>query len=183
MTDRVTAPGPGLSDAIRFPGGTRLRVEVVLSAALREAIARASSNAALWMHSLDGATVSLEHPTDAACRLSCETGAGRAEFEALGMADGWHRMSGRVGVQGGVREFALERVRIQLGASCDAYLAQHTGDIARVLVRIRYGADGETAVVSIYGAALASRLTPVMRALLPDPIELLRLTLAPGGHA
>lgn len=174
---------PGWNNVLRFPQSAQLRVEVMLKPVLREAIPYASTNTARWLESLDGATLTLEQLSDNACRLRCETAAGAAEFIAVHTSDAFYRLRGCVDVPGGMRTFDLDDVVLQVGGSCDAYLAQWSGDALRHLARLRYREDGSPADVSVFRNALASRLTPAARALLPNPIELVRLTLMQGGDA
>lgn len=175
---------PRWSDLLRFPEGTRLRVEVMLQPSLREAVGYASANTARWLDSLDGATLKLEQLSDEACHLRSDTVAGTAQLLALRVVPGGtYLLRGRVDDPGGLRTFELNDVALQTGGACDAYLAQQSGGALRQLARLRYEAHGGPADVAIFSAALAVRLPPAVRALLPDPIELVRLTLAKGGDA
>ncbi|HEY0502513.1 MAG TPA: hypothetical protein VGD42_03370 [Lysobacter sp.] len=178
-----TALRPCWNNVLRFPQSAQLRVEVMLKPVLREAIPYASTNTARWLESLDGATLTLEQLSDDACRLRCETAAGTAEFVAAASSEAFYRLRGRVDAPGGMRTFELDDVVLQVGGSRDAYLAQWSGEALRHLARLRYHADGSPANVSVFRDALAARLAPAARALLPNPIELVRLTWMQGGDA
>jgi len=183
MTAGATVPVPGWSDVLRFPDGARLRVEVILEPALRKAMRHASRNAALWLESIDGAMLRLEQRSDRASRLTCATAAGTAKFIALRASGEVYRLRGRVGIPEGMRQLDLDGITVQLGGGCDAYLVQWSGTELRHLARFRYGAHGNPADVSIYSTVLASRLAPAIRALLPNPIALVRLTWVTDGNA
>ncbi len=174
---------PCWNDVLRFPQGARLRVQVTLKPLLREAVQVASSNTAHWLESLDGATLMLEQLSDTACRLHCETTAGTAEFIAERNSGTTYHLRGHVGVPGAMCTFKLDDVALQIGGSSDAYLAQWSGGALRHLARLRYETRGSPAEVSIFSSALATRLPPAARALLPNPLELVRLSVYQRGDA
>lgn len=169
---------PGWDEVLRFPSATSLRVQVTLAAVLRGAIRRASGNTTLWLDALDGAELRLGAASEHACRLLCETAAGLAEFNADRSIAGFYTLCGRADIPGGKRSFVLADIALQTGGCRDAYLAQWLDGACSPVVRLRYNSDGSHADVAIYHAALAARMTPAMRALLPNPIDVARLSIA-----
>lgn len=181
MTQAAILTRPDWNSAVRFPAGSRLQVQVLLRKEIRDALAHVSRNAALWLESIDGSAMRVEHLSDRAFRLCCDTTAGAAEFDATHVQDQFHRLVGHVEVPGGQRRFVLEGVHIQLGGPCDSYIAVQKGGASQQIARLRYAVDGGTVDVSVYNTVLAERLPASVRALLPNPIDMVRVTLVSEG--
>src|SRR5574338_1138370 len=113
---------PGRGDVFRFAPGALLRVELALTPAMREAIAKASERAAAWLQMLDGAMLHALELSPTGCSLRCETARGHIEVHS-------QRQRLQVLVVHGETacSFDLDGLLLQTGGSRDAYLSQHLG--------------------------------------------------------
>jgi hypothetical protein len=176
---------PGWSDVLRFAPETTLRVELVLKPALREAVERASADAAWCLQAMDGALLRIRELSAVGCRLH-----GSAAGGSLDVAADGRDLQAQVELPGRSHGFRLAGLLLQTGGTRDAYVAQahETGAASPVpLVHLRYGADPGAVSVVMFSAGLADRVPPRYRAWLPARVELLRLVAcapaqAPASH-
>jgi hypothetical protein len=165
--------GPGLNDMLRFPCGTRLRVTLVLTAAAREALQRASRHASWWLATLEGATLCLEQPAPGQCALRLEPIA--AELNLIPRSGGGYLVQARLhGAPQQVPEQA-RAVWLQLGGAHDAYLVHHSEGATMPLLRLRYAGDGRSFGVALLTAALGARVPAALHAWLPAVVEVAQL--------
>lgn len=170
--------GPGWRDLLRHAPGTRLRIEVALSAPMRQAIeAVRSSSAGRWLRLVDGAALTLDDVSASGCvaRLEGESGV-HGEFSAIASAGTGYRLQASLRSQDTLREFECDDVRVQTGGATDAYLAQPVDGGWRPLLRLSHERD-RPGIVGVYvcASAMGGRASPAVRALLPAQILVARL--------
>ncbi|AKC86792.1 hypothetical protein WQ53_08510 [Pseudoxanthomonas suwonensis] len=170
--------GPQWPDLLRYAPGTRLRLEVALPDAMRQALeAVKPSSAARWLGLVDGALLTVERLSRTACQVSLAgRHGGRGEFSAVCSGERGYRLRGRLDQDGCMRILDCDHVHIQTGGAGDAYLAQPVDGSWRHLLRLSYPkrAAGAAEVV-LCAAALGGRVTPALQALLPAQLLVARL--------
>jgi len=170
--------GPDWRDLLRHPSGTRLKLELALSTAMRQAIESVrTSSAGRWLRLLDGATLVVERSSGAGCDVRLENASGvRGRFTATGTGESGYALCGSLRMGEVARDFNCRAVRVQTGGTMDAYLAQAIAGEWRHLVRLSYrGSEPGAVDVFVCAAALGGRTTPALRAVLPAQLLVARL--------
>lgn len=170
-------PGPrtglGWDEVLRAPGGTRLRVALLLPPALREAMALASRRAGRWLEVLDGAVLHIEHSSAERCALRLRAGPLSARLSTLPAQAGAHALTVHLDGVAHLLPAEATEVWLQRGSDCDMYLACEVEGARLPLVRLRHASDGTPAIsLAIFSAAWSPRLPPALRAWLPAQMDL-----------
>lgn len=179
MASDIQMPsGPRWPDLLRYAQGSRLRIELALAPALRDALAVASAEARRWFAAIDGAVLQVERLGEAACELRCQGHHGGGEFSAVPSDCGGYRVRGCLRASDALRMFDFPRMIIQTGGTLDAYLAQPAGGQWQQLLRLSYarGAADGSAEIWVYAATCTEPSWPeAVRALLPAQLLFARL--------
>jgi hypothetical protein len=174
---------PGWNDVLRFAPGAKLRVELMLGPALRQAVQQASAGAARWLHMLDGgAALHVLELSPTACRLHCSAEQGSVDLHA-----DLQRLQAQATIDGRSHQFGLTGLMLQTGGPRDTYLSAPPSGAAdggpQPFSQLHYGNDA-TVLVCLFRAPLMLllgeriKLAPAARCLLPARFELLRLVAA-----
>lgn len=165
--------GLGWDEVLRAPGGTRLRVELLLSPALREAMALASRRAGRWLEVLDGAVLHIEHSSAERCALRLQAGPLSARLSTLPAQAGAHALTAHLDGVAHLLPAEAAVVWLQRGSDCDMYLACEVEGARLPLLRLRHASDSAPAFsLAIFSAAWSLRLPPALRAWLPAQMDL-----------
>ena len=173
--------GLGWDDVLRAPGGTRLRVALLLPPALREATALASRRAGRWLELLDGAVLHIEHSSAERCALHLQAGPVAARLSTRPAPAGAHTLAAHL--DGAAHPLPAEaaEVWLQRGSACDMYLACEIEGARLPLVRLRHASEGTPAIsLAIFSAAWAQRLPHAVKAWLPAQIDLASFVAEPA---
>jgi hypothetical protein len=173
---------PSWNEVVRFPPGTRLRVELQLQPALRDAMERASTRAKCWLDALDGATVDVIEVEAERCSLRLQAPTLAAELSATPLASGGYALQARL--NGGEQALSNEanEIWLQLGGDHDAYLAGMVDGKKVQVLRLRYAAERGACDLAVFTGAFAGRLPSSARAWLPALIEVAQLRATDGGE-
>jgi hypothetical protein len=169
----VPRTGLGWDEVLRAQGGTRLRVELMLSPAVREAMTPASRRAGRWLEVLDGAVLHIEHSSAERCVLRLQAGPLSARLSTLPAQAGAHALTAHLDGVAQVLPAEVAEVWLQRGSDSDMYLACEVEGARLPLLRLRHASDCAPAFsLAIFSAAWSPRLPPALRAWLPAQMDL-----------
>lgn len=174
---------PTLPDAIRFPGGSRLRLELTLKPLLREAAEKALQRYGTSLAEIERMRL-LIHRNDAdAGHLSGTLPQATASVSAARSDSGDYVFAVAAAYAGRERNIEAGDVMLQIVGSKDVYFSRATEDGPMPIARLRY-TDGDRsqgstrAALSVFTQSFAQRVPSAFRSLLPTELQVGVLAVA-----
>lgn len=177
--------GLAWTHALRFAPGTALRFSLKLQPALHTALVQALPAAKPWLERIEGAVLTVVVLEREHCEVHASPGADATRlgnFTAAPNPDGAYRVQVEWAAASGPQVRDFDGIALMLGGERDVYIALRTQAESLQLSRWHYERDGSV-IVSIYPATFASRLSAVVRALLPAELRIgtLQPIIKPAG--
>jgi hypothetical protein len=180
---------PNLPDALRFPGGTRLQVEITLKPLLREAAEKALVRYAVSMTAIEAATI-LVRKNEAEggeffAEMMAERVTSNASIAVIRSEQGDYLFNIVAMHAERRRGFDLSDVMFQIIGHHDVYLSRATEQGPAAFAKLRYAADGASVAVSVFTQALLHRVPQALQSLLPAELKIATLSIAksPGNDS
>lgn len=174
---------PTLPDAIRFPGGSRLRLELTLKPLLREAAEKALQRYGTSLAQIEQMRLVIHRNDDDAGHLSGALPQATASVSAARTDGGDYMFAVAAAYASRERNVEARDVMLQIVGSKDVYFSRATEDGPMPIARLRYadgdGAPGSAkAVLSIFTQSFAERVPSALRSLLPTELQVGAFTIA-----
>jgi hypothetical protein len=174
---------PILTDAIRFPSGSRLRLELTLKPLLREAAEKALQRYGTTLADIEQMRL-VVHRNDAdGGHVSGALQQATASVSAARADGGDYVFVVAAAHTGRERNAEARDVMLQIVGSKDVYFSRATEDGPMPIARLRYSEgegsfDSTTAALSVFTQSFAQRVPSALRSLLPTELQVARLTAA-----
>jgi hypothetical protein len=173
---------PKLSDALRFPGGTRLQVEITLKPLLREAAEKALVRYSVSIAAIETATILVRKNEAEGGELFTEwmgeNAASNASIAAIRSEQGDYLFNIIAMYAERQRGFDLSDIMFQIIGRHDVYLSRATEQGPVAFAKLRYATDGASVAVSVFTQALLHRVPQALQSLLPAELKIATLSIA-----